>query len=193
MEPGRGSWCGSIDMSRPGCSLIRKWSGLSVAGRWRRIVRALACIGYQSPVACACHGVVDQKDVFSPTARGCNCSIVGDPDTKQAVVIDPGGAPGHSPGSAAAGIHGQPHPAYSRPLRSLSGVQQGQAGDRCHDLPSWDDLQLWENLELQCRMFGASNAPALSPDYWLVDEEKVMLGQVPIVALHAAGNAPLGR
>ncbi len=32
--------------------------------------------------------------------------------------------------------------------------------------------------------------PALAPDHWLTDEEKVMLGQVPIVALHTPGHTP---
>ena len=53
-----------------------------------------------------------------------------------------------------------------------------------------DDLQLWNNLELQRRVFGVSYVPALAPDHWLTDEEKVMLGQVPIVALHTPGHTP---
>lgn len=53
-----------------------------------------------------------------------------------------------------------------------------------------DDLKLWENLELQCRMFGVSYVPAVSPDYWLADEEKVLLGQVPIITLHTPGHTP---
>lgn len=53
-----------------------------------------------------------------------------------------------------------------------------------------DDLKLWENLELQCRMFGVSYVPAVSPDYWLADEEKVLLGQVSIITLHTPGHTP---
>ncbi|MGE3979055.1 MAG: MBL fold metallo-hydrolase, partial [Nitrospira sp.] len=33
------------------------------------------------------------RKTFSVPPLGCNCSIIGDPVTKQAVVIDPGGAP----------------------------------------------------------------------------------------------------
>lgn len=32
--------------------------------------------------------------------------------------------------------------------------------------------------------------PALPPDHWLTDEEKVVLGQVPIVAIHTPGHTP---
>ena len=39
-------------------------------------------------------------------------------------------------------------------------------------------------------MFGVSYVPALPPDHWLADEEKVMLGQVSIVALHTPGHTP---
>ena len=33
------------------------------------------------------------RKTFSVPPLGCNCSIIGDPVTKQAVVVDPGGAP----------------------------------------------------------------------------------------------------
>ena len=33
------------------------------------------------------------RKTFSVPPLGCNCSIIGDPITKQAIVVDPGGAP----------------------------------------------------------------------------------------------------
>lgn len=53
-----------------------------------------------------------------------------------------------------------------------------------------DDLDLWKNLELQCRMFGVSYAPVPVPDYCLKDEEKVSIGQVSVIALHTPGHTP---
>lgn len=53
-----------------------------------------------------------------------------------------------------------------------------------------DDLDLWNNLELQCRLFGVPYVPSLLPDYWLKDEEKLLLGQTPVVALHTPGHTP---
>ncbi len=131
------------------------------------------------------------RKTFSVPPLGCNCSIVGDPVTKQAVVIDPGGAPERilqevqQLGFTVSHIlHTHAH--FDHFLAS-SEIKRVTGATIClHQ----DDLQLWENLELQCRMFGVSYVPALSPDYWLVDEEKVMLGQVPIVALHTPGHTP---
>jgi len=53
-----------------------------------------------------------------------------------------------------------------------------------------DDLGLWNNLELQCRMFGVTYSPVPLPDYWLKDEEKLSVGQVSVTALHTPGHTP---
>ena len=47
-----------------------------------------------------------------------------------------------------------------------------------------------KNLELQCRMFGVAYVPVPMPDYWLKDEEKLLVGQVSAVALHTPGHTP---
>ena len=52
------------------------------------------------------------------------------------------------------------------------------------------DLELWKNLELQCRMFGVAFASVPMPDYWLKDEEKLLVGQVSAIALHTPGHTP---
>ncbi len=33
------------------------------------------------------------RKTFAVPPLGCNCSIVGDPVTRQAIIVDPGGAP----------------------------------------------------------------------------------------------------
>ena len=143
-------------------------------------------------MAVACDSMASLiRKTFSVPPLGCNCSIVGDPVTKQAVVIDPGGAPERilqevqRLGFTVSHIlHTHAH--FDHFLAS-SEIKRATGATIClHQ----DDLKLWENLELQCRMFGASYVPALSPDYWLVDDEKVMLGQVPILALHTPGHTP---
>ena len=53
-----------------------------------------------------------------------------------------------------------------------------------------NDGDLWKNLELQCRMFGVTYMPVPMPDYWLKDEEKLSVGQVSAVALHTPGHTP---
>ena len=131
------------------------------------------------------------RKTFSVPPLGCNCSIIGDSVTKQAVVIDPGGAPERilheveALGLTVSHIlHTHAH--LDHFLASSEIKKSTGAAISLHQ----DDLQLWDNLELQCRVFGVSYVPALPPDHWLTDEEKVMLGQVPIVALHTPGHTP---
>ena len=131
------------------------------------------------------------RRTFSVPPLGCNCSIIGDPVTKQAVVIDPGGASERilqevqQLGLTVSHIlHTHAHLDH---FLASSAIKKATGAVIClHQ----DDLQLWNNLELQCRVFGVSYVPALAPDHWLADEEKVMLGQVPIVALHTPGHTP---
>jgi hydroxyacylglutathione hydrolase len=131
------------------------------------------------------------RKTFSVPPLGCNCSIIGDPVTKQAVIIDPGGAPERilqevqQLGLTVSHIlHTHAHLDH---FLASSEIKKATGAAIClHQ----DDLQLWNNLELQCRVFGVSYVPALAPDHWLTDEEKVMLGQVPIVALHTPGHTP---
>ena len=131
------------------------------------------------------------RKTFAVPPLGCNCSIIGDLITKQAVVIDPGGAPERilrevqQLGCTVSHIlHTHAHLDH---FLASSEIKKATGAVIClHQ----DDLQLWNNLELQCRVFGVSYVPALPPDQWLTDEEKVMLGQVPIVALHTPGHTP---
>ncbi len=51
-----------------------------------------------------------------------------------------------------------------------------------------DDLDLWKMLEVQCELFGVVYAPVPLPDYWLKDEEQLLIGQVSVVALHTPGH-----
>ncbi len=131
------------------------------------------------------------RKTFSVPPLGCNCSIIGDSVTKQAVVIDPGGAPEqilHEVQALGLTVSHILHThAHLDHFLASSEIKKATGAAIClHQ----DDLQLWNNLELQCRVFGVSYVPALPPDHWLTDEEKVMLGQVPIVAIHTPGHTP---
>ena len=47
------------------------------------------------------------------------------------------------------------------------------------------DQFLWDNLEMQCRMFGVPYTPVPAPDRWLADDEELACGCG--VALHTLG------
>jgi hydroxyacylglutathione hydrolase len=131
------------------------------------------------------------RKTFSVPPLGCNCSIIGDPVTKQAIVVDPGGA----------------HERILREVQQLgltvtmilhthahfdhflaSGEMKKATGAvLClHE----DDRTLWSMLDIQCRMFGVPYLPVPPPDYWLKDEEKLLVGQLTAVALHTPGHTP---
>jgi glyoxylase-like metal-dependent hydrolase (beta-lactamase superfamily II) len=65
--------------------------------------------------------------------------------------------------------------ALDRAVDQIDGEQAGQ--------------QTVEPLLTGMKIVG-SYVPALPPDHWLTDEQKVMLGQVPIVAIHTPGHTP---
>lgn len=45
-------------------------------------------------------------------------------------------------------------------------------------------------LEVQCRLFGVPYRPVPPPDYWIQDEEKLIIGGLEAVALHTPGHTP---
>jgi glyoxylase-like metal-dependent hydrolase (beta-lactamase superfamily II) len=131
------------------------------------------------------------RRTFPVPPLGCNCSIIGDPLTGLAMVVDPGGASER----------------ILRDLRDLgltvvtilhthahfdhflaSGEMKRATGAKLSLHP--DDQELWNMLEVQCRTFGVPYAPVPSPDYWLQDEEKLLVGGVEAVALHTPGHTP---
>ena len=128
---------------------------------------------------------------FPVPPLGCNCSIIGDPITKRANVVDPGGA--HERilkdvqdlGLTVVSIlHTHAH--FDHFLASGEMKKATNATLCLHP----DDRELWEMLEIQCRMFGVPYAPVPLPDYWLHDEEKLIVGGIEGVALHTPGHTP---
>jgi len=131
------------------------------------------------------------RKTFSVPPLGCNCSIVGDPVTRQAVVVDPGGAHQHILREVRALgltvrmiLHTHAH--FDHFLASGE-MQKATGGMLClHE----DDRELWGMLDIQCRMFGVPYVPVPPPDYWLKDEEKLLIGGLTAVALHTPGHTP---
>lgn len=131
------------------------------------------------------------RKTFPVPPLGCNCSIIGDPQTKEAVVIDPGGAVDQIVKSVQdlglvvrAILHTHAH--FDHFL--ASGRLKEATGAPLYLHP--DDRPLWDMLELQCRMFGVPYVPAPSPDSWLKDEDWLAVGAVETFVLHTPGHTP---
>jgi len=131
------------------------------------------------------------RKTFSVPPLGCNCSIIGDPVTKQAIVVDPGGAPERILrevellGLTVRHIlHTHAH--FDHFLASGE-MQRLTGATLClHQ----DDLDLWTNLEAQCRMFGVPYVAVPLPEFWIKDEARIMVGGVTVVGLHTPGHTP---
>ena len=131
------------------------------------------------------------RQTFSVPPLGCNCSIIADPATKQAVVIDPGGA--HERilhkleqlgVSVSMILHTHAH--FDHFLASGE-MKKATGATLClHE----DDRKLWTMLDVQCRMFNVPYVAVPQPDYWLKDEEKLLIGGLTAVALHTPGHTP---
>jgi len=131
------------------------------------------------------------RKTFPVPPLGCNCSIVGDPVTKQAIVVDPGGAHElilHEVQKLGLTVtlilHTHAH--FDHFLASGEMKKSTGATLCLHEY----DRELWSMLEIQCRMFGVPYVAVPPPDYWLRDEEKLLIGQVKAVALHTPGHTP---
>lgn len=131
------------------------------------------------------------RKTFSVPPLGCNCSIIGDPVTKQAVVVDPGGAPErilHEVTQLGLTVTHLLHThAHFDHFLASGELKKATGAAICLHR---DDLELWQNLDVQCRLFGVPSASVPLPEYWLADEEKLRVGQVSLVALHTPGHTP---
>ena len=131
------------------------------------------------------------RKTFPVPPLSCNCSILGDPETKQAVIVDPGGNPDRILQEVNAlgmtvtmVLHTHAH--FDHFLAS-GHIKKSTGAVLClHP----DDRQLWDLLEVQCQMFGVPYIPAPPPDQWLKDEGLITLGTVEGRVVHTPGHTP---
>ena len=129
------------------------------------------------------------RETFPVGPLQCNCTLIGDPVSKHAIVVDPGGDEQkilarlqHHSLTLVSIIHTHAH--FDHFL--ASGRLKELTGATLHLHKA--DQPLWENLEMQCQMFGVPYTPVPSPDQWLSDDEALACGCG--VALHTPGHTP---
>ncbi|GJL53667.1 MAG: hypothetical protein NPIRA02_07990 [Nitrospirales bacterium] len=131
------------------------------------------------------------RKTFPVPPLSCNCSILGDPETKHAVVVDPGGnAERILREVEELGLQVRmilhTHAHFDHFLASGAIQQATEAPIGLHQ----DDWQLWEILEVQCQMFGVPYTPAPPPNAWLSDEEAFAVGTAVGTVIHTPGHTP---
>jgi hydroxyacylglutathione hydrolase len=125
----------------------------------------------------------------------CNCSILGCPDTKEAIVVDPGGDADrieevlrHYDLSVRYIIHTHAHFDHmgaTRDVKERAG-ETGAATIAVHE----GDKFLYDGYLIQAKMFGQVGRPTLPVDHWLEDGESLAFGKLSSKVLHTPGHTP---
>lgn len=128
---------------------------------------------------------------FAVGPLGCNCSIVADPETKQAIVIDPGDEPdrvlaalSQSGLTAVALVHTHAHLDHVGVSALLSRITG--APILLHE----GDVPLYGALEEQASLFGFELEPPGTVDRFLAHGEKVVCGGGALEVIHTPGHTP---
>jgi glyoxylase-like metal-dependent hydrolase (beta-lactamase superfamily II) len=130
-------------------------------------------------------------DSFAVGQLGCNCSIVGDPNTREAVVVDPGDEPDRIL-EALAGSGFRPvalvhthahfdHVGCSALLKRITG-----APILMHE----GDRPLYQNLDEQAKAFGLTLDKPGIIDRLLAHGDRVACGKGELEVLHTPGHTP---
>jgi len=124
-------------------------------------------------------------------ALECNCSILGCPDTKEGVVVDPGGEPErileivrHYDLSVRWIIHTHAHLDHIASTRDVA--EATGATIALHP----GDLFLYDGFLVQAAMFGWQVRPVLPVQHQLTDGEEIAFGKQSAEVVHTPGHTP---
>jgi glyoxylase-like metal-dependent hydrolase (beta-lactamase superfamily II) len=121
----------------------------------------------------------------------CNCSVIADADTKDAIVVDPGGGTeriaeiiAHYDLTVRVILHTHAHLDHIYATRE---VKEAHGGEIClHQ----GDLFLYEGFAMQAAMFGWQVRPTVPVDRFLEHDEVVPFGKRQALVLHTPGHTP---
>lgn len=130
--------------------------------------------------------------VVPVTAFQQNCSVVWCEKTRRAAIIDPGGDLDRV--LAAVAHHGLTLEKILITHAHLDHAGATAELARRHALPiegpHQDDLFWIEQMSAQAKMFGFPPAERFTPDRWLVQGDRVTVGEVEFEVLHCPGHTP---
>jgi glyoxylase-like metal-dependent hydrolase (beta-lactamase superfamily II) len=131
------------------------------------------------------------RETFPAGPLACNCTVLACADTKDAVVIDPGGATDrirevidYYDLTVRAIIHTHAHLDHILGTRE---VKQQHGGEICLH-PA--DLPLYNGIQMQAAMFGMRADDVLPVDRSLADGDAVEFGKRSAVVVHTPGHTP---
>jgi hydroxyacylglutathione hydrolase len=121
----------------------------------------------------------------------CNCSVLGDEDTREAVVIDPGDEVEKILGVLARhNLKTKYIVATHAHLDHVGGVEQLQRATGAAVLMHEADLPLYDNLGIQAEMLGLPPPTTVEVDRFLKEGETVRCGPLVLEVLHTPGHSP---
>ncbi len=131
------------------------------------------------------------RETFPAGPFECNCTILACADTKDAVIIDPGGeiekiaeVIAHYDLTVRSIIHTHAHLDH---IFGTSTVRQQHGGDVClHE----GDAFLYDGIEMQAAMFGWKVKPTTPVTRWIEHDDKIVLGKRELTVIHTPGHTP---
>jgi hydroxyacylglutathione hydrolase len=130
-------------------------------------------------------------ETFAVGAFQCNCSILACPDTKEAVVVDPGGEHArilevvrHYDLTVKWIIHTHAHLDHIYETRDVK--QEAGGTIALHQ----EDAFLYDGFAMQAAMFGWRPRPTLPVEHWLTDGESLGFGKRAVEVIHTPGHTP---
>ncbi len=121
----------------------------------------------------------------------CNCSILGDPETREALVLDPGDEvervlavlKRHS-------LHVKAIVSTHAHIDHVGGLQKLQEVTGAPVLMHGDDLELYQHLDEQAAWLGVPPPPSARIDQLLREGDTVSWGKYKAGVLHTPGHTP---
>jgi glyoxylase-like metal-dependent hydrolase (beta-lactamase superfamily II) len=131
------------------------------------------------------------RETFVAGPLGCNCSVLACGDSKDAIVVDPGGDAdkiaeiiAHYDLSVVAIIHTHAHLDHILGTRE---VKEAHGGEIClHQ----GDRFLWDGVKMQAMMFGWKVRDTLPVERWLDEGDEVRFGRRLAKVIHTPGHTP---
>jgi glyoxylase-like metal-dependent hydrolase (beta-lactamase superfamily II) len=130
-------------------------------------------------------------ETFPVGSFQCNCSVLACADTKEAIVVDPGGEHQrileivrHYDLTVKWIVHTHAHLDHIYETRDVK--EQAGGTIALHK----DDLFLYDGFAMQAAMFGWRVRPVLPVEHWLTDGEKLDFGKRAAEVVHTPGHTP---